>query len=60
VPSTDSSHGAELSNRALTATGRWIDSGGPSLRAPERFLSLHHHPAEISTTGDHGGEELEV
>ena len=59
VSSIDFSHGAELITRARAATGRWLDSGGPSLPAPARFLSLHHHPvggpapsasAPVSTT----------
>lgn len=43
VSSTDFGHGPELIERARRATGRWIDTGGPSLPAPSRFLSLHHH-----------------
>jgi len=43
VSATDFGHAAELIDRARTATGAWIDSGGPSLAAPSRFLSLHHH-----------------
>jgi NTE family protein len=43
VSATDFSHGAELIERARKATGDWVDSGGPSLPAPSRFLSLHHH-----------------
>jgi NTE family protein len=44
VSSADFSHAAELIDRAYRATGHWLDSGGPSLPVPERFLSLHHHP----------------
>jgi len=43
VASSDFGHGAELIERARTSTQRWIDEGGPQLRHPERFLSLHHH-----------------
>jgi NTE family protein len=43
VSATDFSHSTELIERARVATGNWIDSGGPSLPAPSRFLSLHHH-----------------
>lgn len=43
VPSTDFRHAAELIERAHCATGRWLDSGGPALPGPERFLSLHTH-----------------
>ncbi len=46
VSSTDFRHGALLVERARTATGRWLDEGGPHLAHPERFLSLHrHHPS---------------
>jgi NTE family protein len=38
VSATDFSHGAELIERSRAATGEWIDSGGPSLPAPSRFL----------------------
>jgi NTE family protein len=43
VSSTDFRHGALLVERARTATGRWLDEGGPRLAHPERFLSLHRH-----------------
>jgi NTE family protein len=43
VSSADFGHAVELIARARRATGEWLDSGGPSLPAPERFLSLHHH-----------------
>ena len=52
VSSADFSHAAELIDRAHDTTGRWIDSGGPSLPAPQRFLSLHHH-APRPRSGDH-------
>lgn len=42
VSSADFSRAAELIERARSATGDWLDSGGPALPAPERFLSLHH------------------
>jgi NTE family protein len=48
VSATDFSHGAELIERAHRATGEWIDSGGPSLPAPSRVLSLHHHDHHTS------------
>ena len=48
VSSADFGHAAELIERARVATGKWIDSGGPSLPAPERFLSLHHHRGHSS------------
>jgi NTE family protein len=43
ISPTDFSHAGELIDRARQATGTWIDSGGPSLPVPSRFLSLHHH-----------------
>lgn len=52
VSSVDFSHASELIARAHAATGDWLDSGGPSLPAPERFLSLHHHRGS-----DHTGDE---
>ena len=52
VSSVDFSRAAELIERARDATGRWIDSGGPSLPAPQRFLSLHHHPLDATTRID--------
>jgi NTE family protein len=45
VASSDFRHGAELIGRSRAATRRWIDKGGPTLRHPEQFLSLHHHNA---------------
>ena len=39
VSSIDFSHADELKERATEKTGRWLDSDGPSLPAPERFLS---------------------
>jgi NTE family protein len=55
VSSIDFGHGALLIERARTATGRWLDQGGPSLAHPERFLSLHHHSftTHIHTQGGH-------
>jgi NTE family protein len=53
VASTDFSHAEELIERAHTATGDWLDSGGPSLPAPERFLSLHHHRVSEQTGDEH-------
>lgn len=43
VSAIDFGHAGELIERACIATGRWLESGGPDLPAPERFLSLHHH-----------------
>lgn len=53
IPSTDFRHGALLVERARTATGRWLDDGGPALPHPERFLSLHHHSLDLDPS--HGG-----
>jgi NTE family protein len=43
VSATDFGHADDLIRRAHDASGEWIDSGGPDLPFPERFLSLHHH-----------------
>lgn len=48
VSSIDFSHADELKERATETTGRWLDSDGPSLPAPERFLSPHHHRPDSS------------
>ena len=57
VSSTDFTHAAELIERARAATGDWLDSGGPALPAPERFLSLHHHPRSEHGSEGHACEE---
>ena len=49
VSSVDFSHAGELIKRAHRATVGWIDSGGPDLPAPERFLSLHDHSPKPPT-----------
>ena len=54
VSSADFSHAGELIERAHAATGNWLDSGGPDLPAPERFLSLHHHRGSEHPTDGHG------
>jgi len=54
VSSIDFSHAGELIERARRATGAWIDSGGPTLPAPERFLSLHHDTRERATAEQQG------
>lgn len=43
VSPLDFRHAAELIDRARQSTGKWLDTGGPALPQPERFLSLHHH-----------------
>lgn len=54
VSAVDFGHADELISRAYSSTIRWLDSGGPDLPAPERFLSLHHHspghhsPSDVS------------
>ena len=48
VSSVDFRHGALLIERARTATGRWLDEGGPRLAHPERFLSMHSHDSSIN------------
>lgn len=54
VSSTDFRHGALLVARARSATGRWLDEGGPRLAHPERFLSLHRHSINLNPC--HGGQ----
>ena len=48
VSSVDFSHADELIERAHRATVGWVDSGGPDLPAPERFLSLHDHSPAVT------------
>jgi NTE family protein len=57
VSSADFRHGALLVEQARTATGRWLDQGGPRLPHPERFLSLHRHTfaTNRAPTPCHGG-----
>ena len=43
VSAADFSHAEELITRSKRATGTWIDSGGPDLPMPQRFLSFHDH-----------------
>lgn len=45
ISSSDFRHGGLLIDRARAATGEWLDAGRHHLPHPERFLSLHHHPA---------------
>jgi NTE family protein len=58
VSSADFGHGAHLVERARTATGHWLDEGGPRLAHPERFLSLHRHTLALNpaSTPCHGGQ----
>jgi NTE family protein len=58
VSSADFSKAGELIDRAHGAAGRWIDSGGPSLPAPERFLSLHHHRPDATSAIEHDCAEV--
>ena len=53
VSSADFGHAAQLIARAHRATAAWLDSGGTSLPAPERFLSLHHHRRATLAGDDH-------
>jgi NTE family protein len=48
VSAADFSRAGELIRRAHEASASWIDSGGPSLPAQERFLSLHRHRSDQS------------
>jgi NTE family protein len=56
VSSTDFGHGARLVERARTASGRWLDAGGPHIAHPKRFLSSHGQnplmdPTSMSSQG---------
>jgi NTE family protein len=55
VSSADFSHASELIGRAHGATAHWIESGGPALPAPERFLSIHHDPHHDAEAADSDG-----
>jgi NTE family protein len=62
VSAADFSHADELIARAHKATGSWLDSGGPDLPTPQRFLSMHDHnqaPASTTTRSDQTPMELQ-
>ena len=62
VSAADFSHADELIARAHRATGSWLDSGGPDLATPQRFLSMHDHnqaPASATTRSDQTPMELQ-
>ena len=48
VSSADFRHAGLLIDRAHQASARWLDAGHDRLPHPERFLSLHRHPALAS------------
>jgi len=48
VSSSDFRHGELLIDRARRTAGRWLDAGNHRLPHPERFLSLHDHPALVA------------
>jgi NTE family protein len=50
VSPTDFSRGGELIERSHRAALAWIDGGGIDLPSPERFLSVHQHPADDSAS----------
>lgn len=54
VSAADFSHAGELIARAKTTTGSWLDTGGPDLPMPQRFLSMHDHerPSGIADRPD--------
>lgn len=58
LEAADFRRGALPVERARTATGRWLDEGGPRLAHPERFLSLHRHDFSLNpaTTPCHGAQ----
>jgi hypothetical protein len=51
IPATDFRHAASLIERARSATSRWLGDGNHLLPHPERFLSLHRHPAPVAPGG---------
>jgi NTE family protein len=53
VSAADFSHADELISRARTASGSWIDRGGPDLPRPQRFLAVHDHPQHDHPQRDH-------
>jgi NTE family protein len=56
ISSADFRHAGQLVARARQSTNAWFASGMHRLRHPERFLSLHTHPAATpATTPTHGG-----
>jgi len=62
VSAADFSHADELIIRAHKATGSWLDSGGPDLPTPQRFLSMHDHnqaTASATTRADQTPMELQ-
>ena len=62
VSAADFSHADELIIRAHKATGSWLDSGGPDLPTPQRFLSMHDHnqaAASATTRADQTPMELQ-
>ena len=54
VSAADFSHAGELIARAKKTTGSWLDTGGPNLPVPQRFLSMHDHerPSGIADRPD--------
>jgi NTE family protein len=57
VSSADFRHAEMLIDRAHDASGRWLDSGNQHLPHPERFLSLHDHPARAALTHNTDGAD---
>ena len=57
VSSADFRHAELLIERAHEAAGRWLDSGKQHLPHPERFLSLHDHPALAAIEHDCDGAD---
>ena len=48
VSATDFGHARSLIELAHEVSGRWLESGGTALPAPERFLSLHDHRSDAT------------
>jgi NTE family protein len=56
VSAADFSQADELIARAYKATRSWLDSGGPDLPAPQRFLSMHGHDRPFAPAGTRSGQ----
>jgi NTE family protein len=56
VSPADFSHADELISRSREATGSWLDSGGPDLPAPQRFLSMHRHGQATTPASTRNGD----
>jgi len=58
VSSADFRHADLLIDRAHETSARWLDAGNHRLPRPERFLSLHRHPALAAVLHDSPGADV--